>query len=162
METFGWANFLTASAGAAGALVGLVFVALSINLNRIMALPGVSARAGETFLLLACALAGSLLLLIPGVPAPTQGLLLLALWFPAWTIPTVIQALAIRRRQYHRLNLAVLRFVLQQAATLPLLMAALSLQGYVAGGLVWFAASLLVSLGVALFNAWVLLVEILR
>jgi len=54
------------------------------------------------------------------------------------------------------------RFVLYQATTLPLLLTALSLGGYLAGGLSWFALMVLLSLIVALLNAWVLLVEILR
>jgi len=48
----GWTDFLVAAAGATGALVGLVFVGLSINLTRILALPGVSGRAAETVLLI--------------------------------------------------------------------------------------------------------------
>jgi hypothetical protein len=48
-----WTDFLVAAAGATAALVGLVFVGLSINLKRILALPGVSGRAAETVLLLA-------------------------------------------------------------------------------------------------------------
>jgi hypothetical protein len=43
-----------------------------------------------------------------------------------------------------------------------LLLAGLSLRGTFGGGLQWFALSLVVSLMVALFNAWVLLVEIIR
>jgi hypothetical protein len=45
---------------------------------------------------------------------------------------------------------------------MPLLLAGLSLNGVLPGGLDWFAAALLLSLIVGLFGAWVLLVEILR
>ncbi len=55
-----------------------------------------------------------------------------------------------------------MRFSLHQAATLPLLFAALSLGGVLRGGLYWLAAALLMSLVVGMFNAWVLLVEIVR
>jgi hypothetical protein len=157
-----WSDFLVAAAGATGALVGLLFVALSINLTRILTLTGLPGRAAETVLLLASALIGSLLALMPGLSSSELGLLMLGLWLPTWGLPTLCQIRALCRRQFHRLDYALLRFVLYQAATVPLLLTALSLRGYLAGGLYWFAAALLFSMSVALFNAWVLLVEILR
>jgi modulator of FtsH protease len=161
-QSVAWTDFLVATAGATGALAGLVFVALSINLTRIIALPGVAGRAGETIIILAGALIGALLALIPGQPPEFIGVLFALLWLPVWGVPTAIQIQAIRRGNYYRLRYALVRFVLYQATTLPLLLAALSLMGYLAGGLSWFAVTVLLSLMVALLNAWVLLVEILR
>jgi hypothetical protein len=158
----GWTDFLVASAGATGAFAGLVFVALSINLARILELPGVVWRGGETILLLAAGLMGSLIALVPGLPTPELGLLLFVLWLPTWGVPTVIQIQAIRHKQYYRAHFALLRFVLHQAATLPFLFAALSLERLMPGGLYWLAAALLMCLGVGMLNAWVLLVEIVR
>jgi len=158
----GWGDFLVAAAGATAALAGLVFVALSINLTRILELPGVPRRAGEAIILLASGLVGSLTALVPGQGSARLGLWLLLLWLPTWLVPTYAQIRAFFRRQYYRAAQETLRFVLYQAATLPLLLAALSLRGHLAGGLSWFAASLLISLMVSLFNAWILLVEILR
>ena len=54
------------------------------------------------------------------------------------------------------------RFVLSQAATLPVLIAGVSLLLEAGGGLYWLVPGVLFSLIVAVFNTWVLLVEILR
>jgi modulator of FtsH protease len=161
-DTAGWSDFLVATSGTAGALAGLVFVALSINLGRILQLPGISGRAAETIILLAAALIGALLALIPGQPAPRLGLMLMLLWLPTWGGPTTLQVRELARRQYLRFRYSFWRFVLYQFATLPLLLAGLSLQGHLAGGLAWFALAVILSIVVALLNAWVLLVEILR
>jgi hypothetical protein len=163
METnSGWTDFMVATAGATSALAGLVFVALSINLARILELPGVAARAGETIVLLAGALLGSLFALIPGLKPSLLGALYLVLWLPTWGVPTMIQIAALRQRQYYRLGYAIIRVLLYQAATIPIFLAGLSFTRHEAGGLMWFAGSVLLSLIVALFNAWILLVEILR
>jgi hypothetical protein len=158
----GWKDFLIASAGAAGALAGLVFVALSINLKEILSMPGVPGRAGETVILLAAALIGALVALIPGQPPPVLGLLLLVVGLPAWAMPTILQLRGFFTRDYYTVRNQIFRIALYQVATLPVLLAGLSLRGYLAGGLNWLAAFVILSLFVALFNAWVLLVEILR
>jgi hypothetical protein len=158
----GWKDFLIAAAGAAGALAGLVFVALSINLKEILSMPGVPGRAGETVILLAAALIGALVALIPGQPPPVLGLLLLAVGLPAWAVPTILQLRGFFTRDYYTVGNQIFRMALYQVATLPVLLAGLSLRGYLAGGLNWLAAFVILSLFVALFNAWVLLVEILR
>jgi hypothetical protein len=61
-----WTEFFTASAGAAAALAGLVFVAGSINVERILQFKGLPERALATVLLLLCVVLVSLIGLIPG------------------------------------------------------------------------------------------------
>jgi hypothetical protein len=161
-SSVGWSDFLVASAGATAALAGLVFVSLSINLGKILALEGVTERAGETILLLASGLVGSLAALIPHETPSQLGLWLLILWGPTWLVPTLVQIRDFAKRRFYRAYQAVIRFLLFQGATLPLLLAGLSLRGHLEGGLLWFAFGLIVSLIVALYNAWVLLVEIMR
>lgn len=158
----GWSDFLVASASATAALAGLVFVALSINLGKILALEGVTERAGETILLLASGLVGSLAALIPHQTPSQLGLWLLILWCPTWLAPTLIQIRDFGKRRYHRAYQAIIRFLLFQGATVPLLLAGLSLRAHLDGGMLWFAFGVIVSLIVALYNAWVLLVEIMR
>jgi len=159
-EAAHWSDFLVATAGTAGALAGLLFVALSINLARILELPGISGRAGETILLLAAVLVGALLALVPGQPPVRLGMTFVLLWLLTWAEPTLRQLKELARREYRRYTLV--RLVLYQLATVPLLLAGLSLLGQLAGGLQWFALAVVLSILVALLNAWVLLVEILR
>jgi hypothetical protein len=60
-----WIGFATAEVGAAAALTGLLFVAVSINLSRILALPKLPARAAETLVVLLLALVAASLVLLP-------------------------------------------------------------------------------------------------
>ena len=158
----GWSDFFIAAAGAAGALAGLVFVTLSINLARIIELPGVSGRAAETIILLGGALAGSLVALVPHLASRQLATLLFLVAGPTWVAPLVIQALSIQRHTYYRPWLAVLRAALLQVGALPGVIGCLALYDLVPGGIAWFAFGVVASMVVAMFNAWVLLVEILR
>jgi hypothetical protein len=79
-----WSDFFVTAAGAASALAGLVFVSLSINLARIIELPGVAGRAAETIILLAGTLAGTLLALIPHLSPERLGAILLVVTLSNW------------------------------------------------------------------------------
>ena len=45
LQMIGWENFNIAEVGASAALLGLLFVGVSINLARIISLPGLPNRA---------------------------------------------------------------------------------------------------------------------
>jgi modulator of FtsH protease len=157
-----WSDFLVAAATALGALAGLLFVALSINLTHIINLPGVSGRALETLLVLAGGLMGALILLVPRQPAIRLGLALLVVAAPMWAVPMWVQASALRAGRYRRVIHVVGRIMLHQAAMVPMLLCGLSLCGLLRGGLLWFAIGVVLSLVAVFINAWVLLVEIVR
>src|SRR5215210_3084035 len=61
-----WADFFVAGAGASAALTGLVFVAVSINVDRILGPQGLPERALATVMLLLSVVLVSLIGLIPG------------------------------------------------------------------------------------------------
>ena len=56
-STAEWDSLFLAEAGASAALAGLLFVALSINLERILKGAGLPGRAGEAIMLLLAVLA---------------------------------------------------------------------------------------------------------
>jgi hypothetical protein len=63
-----WASFATAVATAAATLTGLLFVAVSINLQRILQYPNLPGRAAQTLVMFSLPLVFSILMLVPGQP----------------------------------------------------------------------------------------------
>ena len=131
-----WSDLFVASAGATAALAGLVFVAISINIDRILKLEGLPERALETVLTLLGAVVVSLIGLIPG-----QGHVALGAEPPAWLAG---------------------RLFVRAIGTVPLLVGGVSMLVESGGGLYWIAAGIIGAITGAVVNAWVLLVEILR
>lgn len=157
-----WKEFFTAAVSATAALTGLVFVALSINLAKILTQPGLSARGGETLILWAAALFTSLMTLIPGQPSWVMAIKFGVVGLFAWGWPTMIHVGAGRLGHYGQRWQFVLRVLFHQVATLPFVLAALSIVFAIDGTQYLLASGVLLTLGVGLFNAWILLVEIVR
>jgi hypothetical protein len=162
-----WHDFFLAQAGAAGVLTGLVFVGVSINLEKILADPhsGLPGRAAEALILLVAVLTASVLQLVPGQSTALIGVELLAVGLAAWGWIVAIQ---LRRLGYWRTmrpdlrQAFVLRVALGQLATLPLVIAGVAVLTVGPGGLYWLVAGTVFSILAALSEAWVLLVEINR
>jgi hypothetical protein len=66
-DTAPWHELYVMAGGAAGALTGLLFVAVSINLERILSIGWLPRRAAETLVLMVGLLILSLLVLVPPV-----------------------------------------------------------------------------------------------
>src|ERR1700734_3313951 len=95
--TANWSSFFAAEIGAAAALSGLIIVAISINLSRILADPLLPGRAAETLVQPAGVLVASTFALVPGQPAWALGLELALTGAVMWLIPVTIQMAAVRR-----------------------------------------------------------------
>ncbi len=156
-----WSSFATAQVGAAAALTGLLFVAVSINLERILAFPKLPARAAETLAVLLLALAASSVVLIP------QDVRLLGGELSALALAVGGVTLAVQVRHgpddpndpwtwyASRIGITLL-------PALGYLIAGISCLARSGGGLYWFAPATLLAFVGAVYNAWVLLVEIIR
>jgi hypothetical protein len=157
-----WTDFAVAVAGAAAALSGLLFVAVSINLNRILAYSNLPARAAQTLIMLVTPLVVSLLVLIPGQRRAALGIELL--------IAAILVAAALARlsrpstRSVEEGRRGYLIGRVGPSAILVglLLVAGATLLARAGGGLYWLAPAVIVAILSGLANAWVLLVEILR
>jgi hypothetical protein len=88
-----WHDFFLAQAGAAGVLTGLVFVGVSINLEKIVSDPssGLAGRAAEALILLVAVLIASVLVLVPGQGAGVLGAEVLVVELAAWGWIVAIQ-----------------------------------------------------------------------
>jgi modulator of FtsH protease len=74
-----WRDFFVAEVGATAALSGLIIVAVSINIQRILSIPHLPGRALEALVLLLAALLICSLALIPAQPPQLLGGEILAL-----------------------------------------------------------------------------------
>src|SRR5215470_13198639 len=85
-----WHDFAIALVGAAAVLAGLVFLAVSINIRHILAIPGLPGRAGESVVFFLGVLVECALLLIPGQSATALGIELLVSAGISWTVLNMI------------------------------------------------------------------------
>jgi hypothetical protein len=179
-----WGSFFTALVTAAAALTGLLFVAVSINLSKIVPVrkaddgavvraadDGAGDRAADDGVLAARAaetLSSLLLVVVTGaltfVPQVTRllGLELILLAGPMLAVTTRTQLRHWRKNRDQPLYWTVSRMSTTAVGTVPATWAGISLAAHWGGGLYWLAAAALAGIVGAVLNAWVLLVEIIR
>ena len=155
-ELVEWREFFVTTATVAGALVGLLFIAISLHLPLLsddrhadLRLDARSILIGYVF-----ALALSLLPLIPqSLAALGEELLVLFLYMIATTIWAVPRLLRTRTALYGRRNLWF-RVALLTAGTAATLSGALALAAGAAWALQLLAASVLILIFVSVFRTW--------
>ena len=158
----GWESFFIAQVGASAALTGLLFVGVSINLTRIISLPGLPNRALLALILLLTILIVCSLLLVPGQTLTFVGIEVLVVGLVVWTIATTIDVTILRKKDPDYRLPYVFNMVLSQFAVLPYVIAGIIVLTRGAGGLYWVVPAIVVSFIKAVLDAWVLLVEINR
>lgn len=156
-----WHDFGTSFAAAAGALLGLAFVAISFNLDSILKLKALPDRAIETLAFFAYALAGSLLIQLPGLSGAALGIgeAVLAAGVSVLVMRNVPR---FTREREDPLSWRVTHFI---PAALIAVLAAVGAAATITaslGGLYWLAAAMTIATASGLINSWVLLVEIRR
>jgi hypothetical protein len=157
-----WAGFAVAVTTAAATLAGLLFVAVSINLQRILSFPNLPPRAGQTLILFATPLIAGLFLVVPGQGRAAVAAELILTGIVVGTVQVLIDSRSQRSAQETPLTWVVGRVFPAAVSCGCLVIAGATLFARAGGGLYWFVPSALAAIVFGLINTWVLLVEILR
>jgi hypothetical protein len=157
-----WADFSVGMAGAGAALAGLLFVAVSINLDAILAGTNVASRAAQALVLLATPIFLALAVLIPEQPRGALGTELVVVGVTSG-LGLAFLARPARRSAYQPISSWLSISVLPAAVvSLSSVLAGVGVLTESLGGLYWFPLAVTFGFLGGLTNAWVLLVEVRR
>ena len=162
-----WHDFFVAQVGATAALVGLLFVALSINVTPIIKHAWLPLRGMQTLVVLTGAFLDASIQLFPAASSPRVGFVANAT--SILTCATSIALIVLYSRAITQKSDGAIgspRWLLYVAtallATVPPVVGTLAVSAGNDAGYYWVAGGILFGLVFALYNSWVLLVEILR
>jgi hypothetical protein len=157
-----WTDFFILMGGAAATLTGLIFVGISINLNRIIAIPKLPSRASQALILLVTVLVICALYLVPNQSGCLIGSEVLFIGAVIWTITFRIDLKILYKtdKQYKRQYLMNALFT--QLSVLPYIISGIMLLAKGYDGIYWVVPGIIFSFIKSVLDAWVLLVEINR
>ena len=157
----GWQNLLLAQVEASAALAGLVFIGVSNNLERILKMSTLPEYALEAVVLLLAVLVISLLLLVPQ-PLTAAGIEILLAGIADTVILSFLIVSTRRKADLRYIGYLRVQAAVNLCATLLFVIAGIAILVWNTGGLYWVASGTLLSILIAIYDAWVLLVEINR
>src|SRR5271163_1087377 len=157
-----WQAHLSMQATTAATLLGLVFVAASINLARIVSTPALPGRVLESVVQFVQVLFISMLMTLPRQSSATLAVEVLTVAFLSWAFQMIAFA------KYHRAHLGnprwwlVARMALAHLAVVPFFVVGGCLLFHVENALYWALPGFFFSLLAGLINSWVLLIRVGR
>jgi hypothetical protein len=156
-----WANFFIAQTGAAAALTGLIFVAVSLNLTKILSFSYLPVRALQSLMILMTILIVSSLMLVPQ-SLQCAGLEIFIIGAIVCIIMISLDLKSFRAMQKEYVYRLFVNIILGLLALIPYLIAGILMWMNYSSGIYWLIPAVIISFMKALMDAWVLLVEINR
>ncbi len=158
----GWSDFFVATAGAAAALAGLIIVAMTVNIQTILAIPSMTSRAGATIASLVLIVVSAAAGLIPEQSLAVLGveILVFTVGAAAWAVIAAVRMITDAEPPY--IGITWFKAVIAIGQMVPFAVGGVVLVAGQDAGLYWVAAGILLVFIGSVVNAWVLLVEILR
>ncbi len=163
-----WESFFVTAGGAAAVLAGLIFVGISINLQKLLARTIVLRGAWISLLILIEVLIVSLLMIIPEQPLTALGAEVGGVGLVCWIVITIMTIYQLLRAGqdgfseaqtwYGRLGM----ILLSQLITVPVVVGGVLLLLNMESGIYWTLPGLLSALPYSLYMGWVLTVEVNR
>ncbi len=157
-----WDSFFVAETAAAAALLGLLFVAMSINIKQFIEAGGLTDRAFGALVLLLSLLIIGLLLAMPDQPVLIMGAetVVISAGTAAVAVVSGIRGLQAADNLYRR-NFSQ-NIIGNVIAIAPITIGGLLMIGGGEAGFYWVAAGMCLSLVKAVSEGWIFLVEINR
>ena len=155
-----WHGLFAVGADSSATLLGLLFVAVSLNLKQILEVPSLPPLAARSLGVLLSLLLMSILVLTPGQSRNALGAELTALGVVlvvAVTISAVRTHVPVTKWQW-----TIPTILLALASSVPMVIAGVTVMAGAGGGLYWAVGELILGFSIAIYHAWVLLIEILR
>jgi hypothetical protein len=157
-----WVDFAVAVVGASAALTGLLFVAVSINLEQILAGDALTSRSLSTMVLFVVPLVVGVLVLVPAQSGTALGVELLVTGALAGGLLLRINRPSSRGALEPQLSWLLIRLLPSSTIAVGLLAAGASLLAGAGGGLRWIVPAVLAAFLGGLATVWVLLIEVRR
>jgi hypothetical protein len=157
-----WSNFFSAETSASAGLVGLLFVAISINLPKIVVVPQLVKRAAKALMALMGVLIASTLCLVPGQRFFFLGTELVVVGLLVWIGASWQENASSQDNPFIARRMRWILLVLTQLSVIPTFLAGVSILMGFGGALYWLVAGTIFSFVAAMVDAWALLIEICR
>lgn len=157
-----WHDFYVAVVGAAAALEGLIFVAISINLTKILSNKALPYRAIVSLAMLMAVLVISIMMLVPNQSIKIIGWEINGVAIIVWLLAVRVDLANFRLAGKDLKSQLLFNLLFDQLALLPYLIGGFYMILIGKGGLYWIVAAVIFSFIKSTINAWILLIEINR